>query len=245
LELQGGDGGEEAVMFDRKKLKRAVDLQHRSYLIMQWMVDAVKKGFIDFRSAHKYSTLPEAASAWITDHFLNFPAKIRPQAEEIGLVAAFLTTYLENSFVLIEHPGKQVYSSHAHCFCPMCSWLVDAPNLQTKKITSIEKRRAEKLRAHALAQLALDCKIDISSQQIERLLNDESVRESASLVAYGHDLFKRVEGIAEGPAILALWRSFAWKKEGSPKPDFKLTVDCILDAEKNLIDVLKNIEAQS
>ena len=34
--------------------------------------------------------------------------------------------------------GKRLYSPDAHCFCPLCSWLIDAPHLKTKKLRSEE-----------------------------------------------------------------------------------------------------------
>ena len=40
----------------------------------------------------------------------------------------------------------------------------------------------------------------------------------------------RLEGMSEGPATLALWRTFAWTKEGSPKKDFQLSADLIMEA---------------
>ena len=144
------------------------------------------------------------------------------------------STYLQNSFDLIVSPGKQLYSPDAHCFCPMCSWLVDAPNLTTKRISPADKRRAEKLRMSTLKQMALDNGTSLIEAKAAELLTDDRIREDSSLVAYGYDLLGRMRGIANGPAILSLWRGFAWTKSGSPKPKFKLDAQCICDAEERL-----------
>ncbi|TWT34759.1 hypothetical protein [Blastopirellula retiformator] len=52
---------------------------------------------------------------------------------------------------------------------------------------------------------------------------------------YGLDLLLRVQGYAEGPAVLALWRRFAWTPQGSPRPKFRLSDKMILQAERQLV----------
>jgi len=231
--------GEVLTMFEHSTLVRAVDLQHRSFLLLRWLINAVKTGLIEFRTAHRYATLPEAAAKLIREHYLDIPANARPAEDDVPVVAAFLTTYLENSYDLIENPGKRLYSPDNHCFCSMCSWLVNAPNLKSKRITPSDKREAGKLRVQAMARLATECKLDVSNDQMAVLLSDDAIREDVSLVAYGLDLFQRMDGVANGPAILALWRSFAWTREGSPIHDFRLTAERILAAEQNLIGALR------
>jgi hypothetical protein len=151
------------------------------------------------------------------------------------------STYLENSFDLIASPGKQLYSPDAHCFCPICSWLVDAPNLKTKRITPADKRRAEKLRMSTLLHIALDNGISLPETTAVELIADDRIHEDSALVAYGYDLLSRMSGVANGPAILALWRGFAWTKTGSPKPKFKLVADNICDAEQRLVTAIGTV----
>lgn len=228
-------------MLEEKELRRAVEMQRRSYLLLKWMASAVKDGFVSFKTAHAYSTLPQAAEGWILGHYLTIPANARPTTEDLGAFSAFFSTYLTNSFDLIANPGKQRYSPDAHCFCPMCSWLVDAPNLKAKKVTSADKRRAHKIRVETLLQVAMENVIPITESQIGGLLEDAANLESASLLAYGYDLLQRTKGIANGPAILALWRSFAWTTAGSPKAKFRLTPDLIIEAETRMIDAMKDM----
>lgn len=228
-------------MLDPKQIRRAVEMQHRSYLLLKWMASAVRDGFINFETAHAYSTLPEAAESWILGHYFNIPSNARPAQEGLGAFSEFFSTYLTNSFDLIANPGKQLYSPHDHCFCPMCSWLADAPNLKAKKVTSADKRRAEKMRIGTLLQVALENQITITESEITEVLEGNEHVERASLVAYGYDLLQRMKGIANGPAVLSLWRGFAWTKAGSPKSGFRLTADLIIDAERRMIEVMKDI----
>ncbi len=60
-------------MFNLPEMQRLVDMQHRSYLLLKWMAKAVSKGFVNFETAHHYSSLPEAAEDWIVGHYMNIP----------------------------------------------------------------------------------------------------------------------------------------------------------------------------
>lgn len=214
-------------------------MQNRSYLLLKWVASAVKDGVISFKTAHEYATLPDAAEGWILGHYLNIPADARPAREELPAFAAFFSTYLTNSFDLIAKPGKYLYSPYGHCFCPMCSWMADVPNLKAKKISPADKRRAENMKARTLLRIADENQIAVSESEIEKLVKNDSTREDAALIAYGYDLLQRMKGYATGPSVLALWRSFAWSKAGSPKKKFLLTADLIIHAEKRMIECLR------
>src|SRR5690606_5750613 len=154
----------------------------------------------------------------------------RPAREHIAAFSNLFATYLDSSFDLFEQPRQRLYSPDAHCFCPLCSWMIAMPRLQTKKLTRQDKDRARKLTASALRQLALEIDTALEAERAEQLADEPALREPLAFVAYGHDLLRRIAGIAEGPATLALWRRFAWTPQGSPKPGFQLTANAILDA---------------
>ena len=226
------------MMLDRNDIKRAIDMQQRSYRLLRWMVKAVEEGFITFETAHDYSSLATAAEGWVLVHYQNIPSGARVAHEDLADFCAFFSTYLENSFDLVANPGKQLYSPDAHCFCPMCSWLVDAPNLKTKKLTPSDKRRARNLKRATIHNIAAEHDVVLTEENINAMADDPSLREVVSLVTYGYDLLRRMKGIATGPAVLALWRGFAWLETGSPRHGFQLEVDAILDGEKKLANVI-------
>lgn len=232
----------EIAMINQPEMRRLVDMQHRSYLLLNWMAKAVSEGFVNFETAHDYSTLPAAAEGWILGHYLNIPDDARPTREDLPAFCAFFATYLTNSFEFITNPGKQLYSPDAHCFCPMCSWLVDAPSLKTKKVQSTDKRRAHKMRLHVLLNLAAEYRLHVSENEIGELLNNRQTSEDASLLAYGYDLLQREKGIANGPAVVVLWRGFAWNESGSPKHGFRLRAKLIFEAEKRLLTLLQRVD---
>lgn len=221
-------------MLNERDIRYAVDLQRRSYRLLNWMAKAVEDGFIEFETAHEYSSFPEATKEWILSHYQNIPPSARVAREDLDDFCAFFSTYLENSFDLDSDPGMHLYSPNAHCFCPWCSWLVKAPALKTKKVTSADKRRARKMKTKVIRSIAAEHGVDITPKTVDGIVDDAYFREIVSLVTYGYDLLKRLKGIANGPAVLALWRGFAWHETGSPKHGFELKAAAIIQAEEQL-----------
>jgi hypothetical protein len=221
-------------MFEIESLRRAVEIQQRSYGLLRWAVDAVDRGVALFHQAHTFATFDEAALAWIRRHYDELPSSARPSREDLPDFARFFSSYVDSSFDLDDSPGQRLYSPDAHCFCPMCSWLVDAPRLRPKKLTAADKKRARSLELGALHAVAAEAGTSLSPEDAARFLEDPTLREALALVAYGRDLGDRLRGVIVGPATLALWRTFAWNREGSPKKGFRLTAEAILDAEQSV-----------
>lgn len=221
-------------MLDKREVERVVDLQVKSYNLLTWMASAVTEGFIGFDRAHEYGTLPEAASAWILNHYCDIPIKARPDKQELPAFSNLFSTYLQNSFDLLSNPGKRRYSPDAHCFCPMCSWLVDAPNLKSKKVMPADKRQAQRMKKKVVVNALVEIGSSLSEREIGSFMAGPEVRESLSILAYAHDLLDRTKGFAAGPAALVLWRGFAWTPKGSPKKNFRLSAQQILDGEADV-----------
>lgn len=220
------------MLFDPEQLNFAIEMQAKSYALLKWVGQSVSSGVLSFRTAHEYSMLPHSAAEWIDEHYLNIPSVARVDRCDISVFANFFSTYLENSFELIASPGKVKYSPDAHCFCPMCSWMIDAPHLKTKTLTASDKKRATKMQCNAVMQLALDVGVKCDESSAEKLVAENV--ETTALLAYGHDLIKRLNATATGPAVLVLWRRFAWNTKGSPKPRFQLSAKMLLAAESQL-----------
>jgi hypothetical protein len=226
-------------MFERNQIERAVELQQRSYKLLRWMVDAIDRGFISFGAAHTFSTFPEATTAWLHRHYNDLPNEARPPRDDMRAFVELFVSYVDTSFDIVEHPGKRLYSEDAHCFCPICSWLVDVPRMRPKKLMRSDKERARRMTTSALRQLAVELAVSLDDERADQMTDDTELREPLALVAYGHDLQRRMIGVVEGPATLALWRRFAWTPHGSPKHGFQLTADAILDGEAAVVARLR------
>lgn len=218
-------------------VERAIDLQRRSYDLLRWVADRVDHGAITFKLAHNFASLPEAAHGWLSANYETLPRNAQPPREDLRAFANLFASYLETSFEMVESPGQMKYSPNHHCFCPMCSWLVNAPRLVTKKLTRSDKERARKLQASAITRIALAR--DLAVNDADALLAQPELAEAAALVAYALDLEARMNDAGEGPPALALWRAFAWNRQGSPKKDFVLRADLIFEAEERIAAALR------
>jgi hypothetical protein len=176
------------------EVKNRATITSHAGALLRWTADAIARGFITFSAAHTYATLPAAAQAWIEEHYADLPPPARPPRAELAPFARFFASFLETSFELVEKPGKRLYSPDAHCFCPMCSWLVDVPHLRTKKLVPADKARAEKSKLAALHVLAVEASVSPSDAELEALLAAITLREQLALVAYGRDLLERTRG---------------------------------------------------
>jgi hypothetical protein len=140
-------------MLNRDEIYLAVDLHSRSYKLLRWLSTAISKGFIQFDSAHDYLDQVGAAKEWIQRHFLNLPPSCTPALEHLDPFAQFFATYLTTSFDLVEKPKKRVAST-CGCYCPICTYLIAAPQLKAKKLSRRDKARARKLKIAVTQQIA-------------------------------------------------------------------------------------------
>lgn len=223
-------------MLKPEEVFQAIDLHQRSYNLLMWLSAAVSKGIIRFDRAHDYMDEAEAAEDWIEGHYLNLPAHCRPGREQLPAFARFFATYLTTSFELVKKPGQQL-TSPCGCYCPLCAYLIAAPNLKTKKLSRHDKERARKIKITALQQLSMTHNAHLDREQLEKLIDSESAARDVALLAYGQQLVARTHGQSQGPAVLALWREIAWDK-GSPRKGFELEAEEILRAEQSLANAI-------
>jgi hypothetical protein len=224
-------------MFDEKDLKAAVEIQRRSYRLLRWVEGAIQSGFIRLDRAHQYSSEADAAEAWVSEHFANLPPDCRPTdrtGQQFRRFATFFASYLLTSFDFDEKPGVRRVSS-CGCYCPICTHLTAAPHLKPKKVRPRDKQRAEQLKRAYLEELAMENNVPFSAELESAVLNNSALRRDFALATYGKELLRRCNGQSSGPAVLALWRQFAWKPTGSADPKFELTASAILEAEQQVV----------
>ncbi len=223
-------------MLDDVALRNAVSLHRQSYGLLRWVSTSIQKGTITFDRAHRYADATESARDWLRSYADQIPARWRPEVDDPGKLEAFVhmfASYLLTSFDLVEQPGTWSVSD-CGCGCPLCTYLVAAPHLRTKKVRDGDKKRARLLKQAYLWELARKLGHDLSESAATHLIDDLATAEAVAMATYGQELIKRCRGHVEGVAILALWREFAWLRSGSPKKDYELTADTILDSERRL-----------
>jgi hypothetical protein len=121
----------------------------------------------------------------------------------------------------------------------MCSYLIDAPHLKTRKISPADRRRARKMKANVICVMALELIANLTDKQVDTIVSSPRHREALSMLTYAYDLLERLNGSTVGPAALVLWRGFAWTPAGSPKKKFSLSADDILESERQLIAIIQ------
>lgn len=226
-------------MLIRDEVERAVRLQACGYQLLKWLEKALSDGFIIPEAAGTYATSEEAAYSWMETHYFSLSRNARPERAELRAFSNFFSTYLDCTFDLYAEPGKRLYSPDDHCFCPICTWMVKKPHLQPKKVGSGDKKTAERMKRTFLRRLADTHRFSVTDEKLDDMLQDPNLREPIGLCAYAADLLQRLQGWAVGAASLALWRTFAWTPEGSPKKDFVLTADEIMIAQGVLVQRLQ------
>lgn len=224
-------------MLAPENLKMALDIHGRSYRLLTWVSEAIGKGFIPVTRAHAYAKETTAARDWIEANHDSLPTAVRPSAEEMERFSNFFSTYLMSSFDFTATPGTRAQSNTC-CFCSTCSRLVQAPHLRAKALTKRDKRRAGELMCQRVRALAEEHSVAVDEARIMALV-DGDLRRCCAYSAYGHWLIQRLEGHSDGPAILALWREFAWKKTGSPIPGFELRLKDFEEAETQIVTALR------
>ena len=116
--------------------------------------------------------------------------------------------------------------------------MVQKQHLRPKTVRAGDKKVAERMKRRFILRLAADRHISISDQVLDDILRDPELRDPVGLCAYAADLLERLEGRAAGAASLALWRTFAWSPQGSPKKKFVLTTDAVMVAQDILAERL-------
>jgi len=224
-------------MLDRREIERVIELQRRTYELLQWLSRSLEGNRVTVPRTHSDLSPSEAAADWLRDRFMTLPPRCRPEEggdREVREFANLLASYLLTSFDVVEDPGVRAVTD-CGCTCAFCSRLVAAPHLQPKKMRPAYKRRARVLKIEYLSRLAAECGTPITPPEAEALLEDDDLSEAVALAVYGEQLLRRVRGDTEGPAILALWRAFAWERTGSPKKEFRLSAERVLEAEKKIV----------
>jgi hypothetical protein len=203
------------------------------------VADAIGRGFIPATRAHQYTNASDAALDWIDEHYLNFPPATRPDRRYLREFANFFATYLTSSFDVIPQPGTRLVS-RCGCYCSLCARLVNAPHLQTKKLSKRDKDRAVDLMVDRVRALAREAGIASTAEHITAVVHGDETRRLSAYSTYGYWLIRRLEGETEGKSILSLWREIAWNRTGSPIKGFKLRYKDFVDAEESLVDALQS-----
>lgn len=220
------------------ELERAVRLQREAYALLVWFQGHVDRALFPAHEAHAVMDNSAIAQQWIEANLSSLPVDVAPAITDIPLLAALFASYLTTSFDLVVDPSYRVQTTTG-CLCDVCTHLARCSHLQPKRLGPGDKAHAERFKIAVLHELAAEHGIAVNTEQLRNLLKDPDTRERAALVAYAHQLLLRLAGDPGDPAILVLWREFAWTRNGAPRKGFVLTAQDIIDAQDHLVSAIK------
>ncbi|RUS67018.1 hypothetical protein CUZ56_00956 [Saezia sanguinis] len=213
-------------MFNPNELKHTLEIKSKSYNTLMWINSVIYKS----RSLSKVRAFAEVAvdtEKWVKQHYALIPEHCKPLPEEIPAFSHLLHSYFHISFVLTGD-FKTPYSTLKHALLFVFRGFF---YLSLRHVTKADKLEAEKMMIAQLAHTAERLGLETDPEQLQTMLKDKSLHEPVAICAYATDLLQRQKGQINGVPVLALWRKFAWNHHGSPKKNFELIVDMIMNAQ--------------
>lgn len=226
---------------DPGELRQAVELQRKTYGLLRWIGEAVRDGALSFDRAHEYATAAESMREWLVSYSRQVPGRWRPRMsdpEEVTKFVHLFTSYLFTSVELVEEPGLSAMSRTDGCLCDLCRRLVAASHVKPRRLRDRDKQRALALEREYLEALAAECGRRLTASELQAMLASAETATALAPATYGTWLVRRCRGDSGDPALLALWRRFAWTA-GAPRKDFELTAELMLDSEQKLVERLR------
>lgn len=225
-----------ATMFDRKEAQRAIDLAHRAWEWLQWMQRSILAHRIGLDEVHVVMDDAASIRALTRRAASQLPAKASVPAKDLDDFSRYVASYLSTSFDVHERPQQRVI---VVCPCMMCTLLVQLPHLRPKKLSAADQRRADVLARERLQSLARDAGVTLTPERAVELARDAELRADLATSAWVEQVLARLRGECEGPAVLALWRRFAWTDSGAPKRGFEMSLELLEAAEQRLVSRLR------
>ncbi len=205
---------------------------------MRWLAEQVDKGTLPFDRIHSALSIEQTAQQWLEHNLSLLPAHCRPSSEDLPAFANLFASYLVTSFDFVAEPNKRKVSE-CGCMCEWCTRLVSLSHLQPKKLLPADKKRAHLLEVRYVKDLARQLNASLADDVAESIAADDALREPLSLATYGQELERRLAGSFTGPEVLALWRRFAWTRQGSPKKEFSLEASAVFAAQEQVANAIR------
>lgn len=225
-------------MLKLEEVARAVRLQQKAYKLLRWCQDTLPVVVWPTHTSEAEIDERAAVGAWIRDNLDRIPEAIAPAPDEVDDLAGVFASFLTTSFAVDGDPPMRLIPvrliSNSGCSCPVCTRLARAPHLRAKNLTSGDKHHAARMKLAVLLDLAAERGLPLTKEAALEKLSSSDFSERAALVTYARQLLARMAGDPGDPAILALWREFAWTRTGAPKKGFQLSAADILRAEQDL-----------
>ncbi len=220
-------------MLTREGVDELLDLQRRSYALLQWVNDRVQAGTLRVDAMHGSLDAASAAAEWLRRNAATLPTAARPPEGRLEMLSHLFASYLTTSFEL-----RSVRRVSDGCPCGFCTWLVAVPHLRARTPSGEDRRLAKQLELDLLEELATEEGLALFREELQPLAGEEhALARPLAMVTWVRELSRRAAFRGQGSPVLALWREFAWKG-GRPDREFELTTDAVLEAEESVRSAL-------
>ena len=225
-------------MIDNSDIKRAFTIHAYVYQLVPWLENAITRNAVRANEVALLSSDSGLCLNWFKSQYQNLPTVNRPtnNSDELTDYANMLSGMLFDAFEVEQSPGNRYVPHRLRTFHEP-SKTARNPHLHPKKLTKKDKARAKKLKLSYLEQLGKEN--DLVIPQETSILETPSTNKALAIATYAACLVKRMKGHKEGPAVLVLYREFAWHDKGGPIKNFKLKHPRVAKAMKALKQALQ------
>jgi len=224
----------EATFFNKSQLKQVLALQSKAYQLLEWFrkARASQKFLLNF-STHPHDA-EQVVQTWFFSHRDQFPKELQVQVDQYSDFANLFLSFFRISFEMTIDPVNA-------CGCDLCCFLKYVPTVKLRKVTPAMKRRRRRILEDTFLDLNLKLGlVALNAEQLDQGLQNSVVSKKVALVAYGQSLIQRAQYGEGEPALLLIWRHFAWE-EGHPTLGFQLAVADLISAEEELTQYLRHL----
>jgi predicted RNA-binding Zn ribbon-like protein len=165
-------------MFDAPSLDKVVQLQQRSFRLIRWLNQAMRKNIVSFNEIHEAMSAAQASETWLRRSFNNLPPETRPEPEDIPIFASLLASCLTTSYEVVETPKPM---KRGLCSCGWCSYFVSGNHLKVRKLNDRAKEQAETLKRIYLESLSREVPGSHISEALPLLLQNPHLRQDLAL----------------------------------------------------------------
>jgi hypothetical protein len=224
-------------MFNKQQLTEILELHEKSFGLLRWINSALKQNALSFSTMHETTDTARAAAEWIARHLSNIPHDVRPSENQMNKFANLFVSFLQTSFKLTQGGTASGWGLFG-CFCSCCRMIRYTPYLELRNPSKKDFRDARDLKVIYLKRLAEEQKFERTTELVETILANATMRENVSLATWATELIRRSEFASQGESVLALWREFAWK-DGNAKRNFKVKPTTFMEAEQSVLAQMK------
>ena len=189
------------------ELARVLEEHDRAYQALRWLshISFARPYMLSDYTAAQLQK-PDSCVAWIRENLWEFPARVRPATEHVGIFANLFASFFQTSFRMERRSdsGKPYFRIERNR-----DEAAGRDRFSSRRVPrNLRRKRKDEslhLKFRALTQLA-DEEVVGFWDAAREIVNDPSVRQDVVLWTWACELLHRAHGEPHGPAVHLLWQ---------------------------------------